>query len=184
MKIKILALATIFSCSLIEVNAQTPAFQKGDKVFNLGLGLSGYSPSGYYVTIPSASASFEVGIMDIGHNKGSLGIGGYIGYASYNENGNFSGNNYWSVSRVLIGARGAFHYPFVDKLDTYGGFTLGIMARSWKWNGSVNQTDHPSRNPFGGDMFVGARYYFSDKFAAMGELALGSYLTLGISLKL
>jgi len=72
----------------------------------------------------------------------------------------------------------------VDKLDTYGGLTLGFMARSWKWNGSVNRTDHPSRNPFTGDLFVGGRYYFSDKFAVMGELSLGTYLTLGVSMKL
>jgi hypothetical protein len=34
-----------------------------------------------------------------------------------------------------------------------------------------------------GDLFVGGRYYLSDKFAVMGELALTAYLTLGISLK-
>lgn len=83
----------------------------------------------------------------------------------------------------MIGARGAFHYPIVDKLDTYGGVTLGIISRSWKWNGSVNRTDHPTRKPYTGDLFVGGRYYFSDKFAAMGELSLAAYLTLGISMK-
>lgn len=85
MKVKIIALVTLFSCSLFMVNAQTPAFQKGDKVLNLGVGFGGYSPSGYEVKIPSASASFEVAIKDKDPNKGSLGIGGYLGYASYNE---------------------------------------------------------------------------------------------------
>lgn len=168
MKVKILTLVVLFSCSLIMVNAQTPAFQKGDKVLNLGIGFSGYSPSGYQVNTPSASASFEIGIQDQVLEKGTIGIGGYIGYAGYDENGNYSENNYWTVNRLLIGARGVFHYPFVDKLDTYGGITLGIVSRSWKWNGAVNRTDHPSRKPSGGDLFVGGRYYFSDKFAAMG----------------
>lgn len=184
MKVKILTLATIFSCILIMVNAQTPTFQKGDNVLNLGIGFGGYSPSGYQVTIPSASASFEVGIKDKVLNNGSIGIGGYLGYSGYKENGNYSGNNYWTVSRIMIGARGVFHYPLADKLDTYGGVTLGINLRSYEWNGSVNRTDHPTRKPFGGDIFVGGRYYFSDKFAAIGELSLGTYLTLGISLKI
>jgi len=169
MKVKILTLAAIFACSLIMVNAQTPTFQKGDKVLNLGIGFGGYSPSGYQVTTPSVSASFEVGVKDNGSDNGSLGIGGYIGYASYKENGNHFENDYWTVNRIMIGARGTCHFHLADKLDTYG---------------SVNRTDHPTRKPFGGDIFVGGRYYFSDKIAAMGELALGAYLTLGISLKI
>ncbi len=185
MKVKILTLATVFFCvQIIMVNAQTSSLKKGDKVLNLGLGFGGYAPSGYQVATPSASATFEVGIKDNGPNKGSFGIGGYLGYASYSENSNYVGNNYWSVNKIMIGARGAFHYPLIDKLDTYGGMTLGIVARTWKWNGIVNRTDHPTRKPFGGDLFLGGRYYFSDKFAAMGEFALGAYLTLGISLKI
>ena len=183
MKVKILTLAAIVSCSLMMVNAQTPTFQKGDKILNLGIGFGGYSPSGYQVKTPSVSASFEVGIKDKVLDKGSIGIGGVIAYASYNQKGTYYENEYWTVNRILIGVRGVFHYPLVDKLDTYGGMTLGFMSRSWKWNGPVNRTDHPTRNPFGGDLFVGGRYYFSDKVAAMAELALGAYLTLGISLK-
>jgi hypothetical protein len=206
MKVKILTLVTVLFCGQLMVHAQNATFQKGDQVLNLGLGFGGYAPSGYKVATPSVSASFEVGIKDKGPNKGTFGIGGYIGYASYNENhqssvnaaptsyyenGNWyivndnnSGNNYWSVNRIMIGARGAFHYPLAEKLDTYGGMTLGIIARSWKWNGAVSRADHPSKKPFGGDLFVGGRYYFSDKFSAMGELALGAYLTLGISMKI
>jgi hypothetical protein len=184
MKVQIQTLASILICCQIMVNAQTSSFQKGDKVLNLGIGFGGYSPSGYHIVTPSASVIYEVGVKDMDSGKGSIGIGGYIGYASYKENGNFVLNNYWSVTRILIGARSAFHYPLVEKLDTYGGITLGIMARTWKWNGSGNHLDHPQRKPFGGDIFVGGRYYFSDKFAVMGELALGAFLTLGISLKM
>jgi len=184
MKVKILTLATLFFCSLILVNAQTPTFQKGDKVLNLGVGFGGFSPSGYQISTPSASASYEVGVKDFGPDNGSLGIGGYLGYSRFNENGNYFGSDYWTVNKILIGARGVYHYPLVNKLDTYGGLTLGIVARSWTWNGTVNQSNHPSRKPVGGDLFIGGRYYFSDKFAVMGELSLGTYLTLGISLKI
>ena len=184
MKATILTLATLLSCSLIMVNAQTPTFQKGNKVLNLGIGFGGYSPSGYQIKTPSLAASFEIGVKDKVMDNGSFGVGGYLGYAGYDQSGSFTGNTYWSVSRILIGVRGVFHYPLVEKLDTYGGLTLGFMTRSWKWNGSVERTDHPNRKPFSGDIFVGSRYYFSDKFAALGELSLGTYLSLGISMKL
>jgi DNA-binding transcriptional regulator of glucitol operon len=205
MKVKILTLVTVFFCCQMMVNAQTSTFQKGDKALNLGLGFGGYAPSGYQVTIPSFSASYEIGIKNKGSNKGSFGFGGYLGYAgyeekhtsttnpaptygyaSYFENSSLAANNnnYWSVNRIMIGARATFHYPIVDKLDTYGGVTLGIIARSWKWNGSVNQPNHPTRKPYGGDLFVGGRYYFSDKFAAMGEVSFGAYLSLGVSMKI
>ena len=182
MKVKILTFVTVFFFAQMTINAQTATFQKGDNVLNLGLGFGGYAPSGYQVKTPSFSASFEVGIKD--SNKGTLGIGGYLGYASYDQSGSYVGNNYWSVNRIMIGARGAYHFALADKLDTYGGMTLGFMARSWKWNGSVNRTDHPSKKPFSGDLFLGGRYYFSDKFAALGEFSLGAYLTLGISMKI
>ena len=184
MKFKILSLAALFSCSLILVNAQSPTFQKGDKVINLGIGLGGYSPSGYKITTPSVSASFEYGIADNIVDKASIGIGGYVGYANYYQKGSYYYNNYWSVNRIMVGARGVLHYPFIDKLDTYGGITIGFAARSWKWNGPVNRTDYPKKSPFTGDLLSGGRYYFSDKIAAMGELGLGAFLTLGISLKL
>ncbi len=184
MKIKILTLAALFFCGQILVHAQTSTFQKGDKVLNLGIGFGGYSPSGYEIKTPSASASFEVGVKDNDPNKGSLGIGGYLGYANYKENGNYLGDDYWTVNRILIGARGAYHFPLAEKLDTYGGLTLGFNIRSWNWNGSASEPSHPERKLIGGDLFVGSRYYFSDKFAVMGELSLTAYLTLGISLKL
>jgi len=205
MKVKILTMTTLFVCGQILVNAQNSTFKKGDKVLNLGIGFGGYSPSGYQLTTPSASASYEVGIKDKDSNKGSLAIGGYLGYASYEESHTSTtnpaatygyasyfeksslaatNNNYWSVNRIMIGVRGAYHYHLADKLDTYGGVTLGIIARSWKWNGPTNRTDHPSKKPFSGDLFVGGRYYFSDQFAALGELGLGAYLTLGIAMKL
>ena len=210
MKVKIFALATLFSCSHFLVIAQTPTFQKGEKVLNLSIGFGGYAPSGYEIKTPSFSASYEVGVKDYGSDKGSFGIGGYLGYAGYDEkhtstsssvptgyasylknrniianaNATSAEDDYWTVNKILIGARGAFHYPLLNKLDTYGGLTLGIVLRSWNWNGSVNNTDHPSRSPIGGDLFVGGRYYFSDQFAAMCELSLGTYLTLGVSMKL
>lgn len=184
MKVKTLLLAAFLFSSLMMVNAQSPSFQKGDKVVNLGLGVGGYSPNGFKIRTPSLLASFEYALMDNIIEKGAIGVGGYAGYAHYSQKGYYAGDEYWTVDRIFLGVRGAFHYPLVDKLDTYGGLTLGITPRIWKWNGEVNNTAHPKRKPVAADLFAGGRYYISDKIAAMAEFALESYLTIGISLKL
>jgi hypothetical protein len=183
MKIKVLLFATLFAFGFLTVNAQTPTFEKGDKVLNLGIGFGGYGTWGYRPSVPPISASLEVGVMDGILDKGSIGIGGYLAYASYKEKG-YYGDSYWTFSRIVIGARGTLHYPLVDKLDTYGGLMLGFNKNTWKWNGSGVQGVNSGGSGLGFSLFAGGRYYFSDKFAAMAELGYGiSYLNIGIALK-
>ena len=42
----------------------------------------------------------------------------------------------WKYSNIIIGARGNFHYPLMNKLDTYTGLLLGYNVSSFKrvWN--------------------------------------------------
>jgi len=184
MKNKVLILATLFAFGFLTINAQTSTFEKGDKVLNLGIGFGGYGTWGYRVVLPPLSASFEVGILDGILDKGSIGVGGYLAFASYKER-RYLGDSYWTYSRVVIGPRGTFHYPLVDKLDTYGGLMLGFNKNTWNWHGSgVHGTDSGGSG-LGFSIFVGGRYYLSEKLAVMAELGYGiSYLNLGIALKL
>jgi len=183
MKIKVLFFATLFAFGFMLVNAQSPTFEKGDKVVNLGIGFGGYGTWGYKVAVPPVSASFEVGIQDGVLDKGSIGIGGYLAFAKYKETG-YNGDSYWTFSRMVIGARGIFHYPFVDKLDTYGGLMLGFNNNTWKWNGSGVQGVNSGGSGLGFSLFAGGRYYFSENIAAMAELGYGiTYLNLGVALK-
>lgn len=183
MKIKSLLLTTLFAFGFLIVSAQTPTFEKGDKVLNLGIGFGGYGTLGYRVALPPVSASFEVGILDGILDKGTIGVGGYLAFASYKQRG-YIGDSYWSYSRFVIGPRGTFHYPLVDKLDTYGGLMLGFSKKTWKWNGSSTHGDDPGGSGIGFALFGGARYYFTDQLAAMAELGFGiSYLNIGVALK-
>jgi hypothetical protein len=183
MKIKYVLLATLFVFGFLFVNAQTPTFEKGDKVLNLGIGFGGYGTWGYKVSLPPVSASFEVGVKDGVLDKGTIGIGGYLAYASYKQR-DYYGDSYWSFSRMVIGARGTFHYPFIDKLDTYGGLMLGFNNNTWKWHGSGSSGIDSGGTGLGFSLFAGGRYYFSNNLAVMGELGYGiSYLNLGIALK-
>jgi hypothetical protein len=152
-KLFLLSLIVVLGLSL---KAQEPIFLKGDKVANLGIGLEAWR-------LP-LSLSYEVGILDGIAEKGSIGVGGYVGGSLnwYTYNDRFS---------LLLGGRGAFHYPLIEKLDTYIGLSLGID--SWY--------AHYLR--LGG--FIGARYELGQKFNVFGELGSGlGYVTVGISVKL
>lgn len=185
MKIKIFLFATLFAFGFLAVNAQTSTFQKGDKVLNLGIGVGGSYYSGWSGSshTPLLNAAFDVSVLDGVLDKGSIGVGGYFGYqtAKY-DNGGYG----WKLTNMLIGPRGTFHYPLVDKLDTYAGLLLGYHIVTWKYTGNwggLNQNTTGNAVYFSG--FVGARYYFSDNFGAYIELGSGSLglANLGVSLK-
>lgn len=177
-----------FTCALLfatfALQAQESTFLKGDKVLNIGIGFgsASYSGSGYSTAVPPISASFEYGIAEEIANKGSIGIGGYIGFASYKWN--WAG---WSssFSDLVFGARGSFHWPLVDKLDTYTGLLIGYEVINWK--DTYTGTGTYSSSTSGGiwAWYLGGRYYFTEKFSGMLELGYGiSYLTLGVGIKL
>lgn len=169
-------------------NAQESTFAKGDKVVNLGIGLlSGlYTGGGYDSKTPPISVSVEYGVKDDVLDIGSIGIGGYLGYASAKYETNWGTGSYgWKYTNFIIGARGSFHYPLVDKLDTYAGILLGYNVVSVKEIGTapIGYSASGSSAIFSG--YVGGRYYFTDKFAVLGELGTGiAYLNLGVAFKL
>lgn len=158
------------------VSAQEEAFNKGDKVAQLGIGIGSYiSWSGYSNKVPPISGSFEYGILDLFNGKGGIGVGGYLAYTSFGSKG---GNN-WGISDLIIGPRGLFHYQFVEKLDTYAGLMLGYDIVSYS-----HADANLSGSGFISSWFIGARYYFTNDIAVFGELGYGiAPLELGIAYK-
>jgi hypothetical protein len=181
---RILLLLVVAGFTLTQLSAQEPTFVKGDKVLNLGVGLGSnlYSGSYYHSQIPPVSASFEVGVADKILEKGVIGVGGYLGFSSYKYT---YANSGWKTSNIIIGARGNFHYPLVEKLDTYTGLLLGYGIVNNKFFGAYNEGDYGgSSSGIQWAWFVGGRYYFKENLAAMLELGYGvAYLNLGIALK-
>ncbi len=181
---KILALMLLCFLSVPFISAQENEFVVGDKVVNIGIGLGStlYSGSYYKSSVPPISISFEKGIIDGVLDKGVIGIGGYLGYSSYKYEYYGWG---WKYSNLILGARGSFHYPLVDKLDTYAGILLGYNIATSKEFGTTVGIDPYSGGGLVLSGYVGGRYYFNEKFAAMAELGYGiSYLNLGIAIKL
>ena len=187
MKFKKLFLVVLLAFGLLSANAQVVA--KGDKVLNLGVGLGTalYTGSGYTGTVPPISGSLEVVIKDdLFDGKGAIGVGGYLGYASYKWK--YSGYDYgWKYSNVIIGPRGYLHYNLLDKLDTYAGLMIGYNIVSSSSYGSYAYGGNYSASA-GGVIFsgfVGARYFFNDKIAGFLELGSGiAYANLGVAIKL
>jgi hypothetical protein len=165
-------------------------FAKGDKVANIGIGLGSYlGGAGYKQSLPPISVSYEQGIVSgLLNDKASIGVGGYLAYTA-NEWETVYGNfNYgYKYSYLIFGARGVFHYQFVNKLDTYAGVMLGYNVVNGKYFGDDLGGYTPAAaaaSSFTYSTFVGARYYFSDKFAAFAELGYGiAAIELGVALK-
>lgn len=181
---KLLLFCTAVYLTVTQIVAQEPVFVKGNKVVNLGFGIGSnlYMETFYHSMIPPISASFEVGVADHILEKGVIGAGGYLAGTTYKYE--FS-NKGWKTSNFIIGARGNFHYPLVDKLDTYTGLMLGYGILGVKYFGGYTDDDYTgSYSGIQWAWFLGGRYYFMEKMAVMAELGYGvAYLNVGIAIK-
>ena len=172
-KVFLAALALIGSVSL--ANAQE-VFHKGTTAINAGIGLGSYYNS---LSIPPLSVSLDYGVTDnlINGNNGSISVGGFLGYTATKK---FYGDA--GASIAVLGARGAFHYQFAPKLDTYAGLMLSYDIVSSNYDAFSN---YIKSSHIDWSLFLGARYFFTEKIGAFAELGYGFYnLNLGVTFKL
>jgi hypothetical protein len=186
-KFKLLLSGLLITAFLVTSNLSTKAqvFDQGDKVLSLGLGLGAtYIAFGTYYKI-SFPPVFVAGDYCLRENlgPGNLGVGAIFGFSSYKYDVPYYDWGYKS-STIMFGGRGSYHFvDLVDKLDLYGGLALGMEIYSYKEYGGY----HYNEGSVGlySEVFAGARYYFSDNFAVMGEIGYGfAWLKIGVSLKL
>ncbi|HEX2617475.1 MAG TPA: hypothetical protein VHL57_08025 [Flavobacteriales bacterium] len=196
------ALATLKVAGLVALTAlcsqrATAQFEKGDNVLGVGLGVGGGYDVGWkgngVTQSPAFVFHFDHGMGDMG--PGTWGLGGYVGFKTVKYDDRYL--NYWNYDYrytfLVIGGRFTWHWNEwhgVDKLDTYAGAMLAYKSVTFK--------DHTDYGPYGNlntyrysgsgvdlGVFVGARYWFSDKFGAFGELGYGiTWIQLGLSIKL
>ena len=186
-KFSAFTIAILFSFSFLQ--AQESEFNLGDKVLSLGIGIGNslYTGSYYSMGVPPLSFSYEQAIKDDVLENGVIGIIGSIGYTSYKYRYTFSTFDYgWNYSNLYFGVGGSFHYPLLDKLDTYAALMLGYNIATAKEYGNIPGDDFSSSaGGFRFAGFVGARYYFNDTFAAFAQVGYGiAYLTFGVSMRL
>jgi outer membrane immunogenic protein len=189
---KKLSLATLmilaFSAVSINVNAQNSyGFAPGDgfKQLNFGVDVDGYGIPVYI--------GMDFGIADM------ITLGAR---ASFQTKSSKHGTNNELTSRstiILPSFRGDYHFSghiegLPEELDFYGGLSLGLVV----WNNDVEYYEY---NPTTGDrilkerndsssdlelwMQLGARYYFSEKWAANVEFgSFGNNGSIGFSYRL
>lgn len=172
---KSLVIALVMMAAAAPAMAQVQ-YDRGDKLFSIGLGVGGYYDGYYsydnyyrgnYYGVP-LTASLEFFIND------AISIGPYAGFTARNHSFAFDG-----------GARGSYHFskhiPLgTDKLDLYGSVLLGVSNVWYEgWDGE-DYSDFAPR--FG--VTAGARWYFTDKFAANAEVGYGlTSLLAGVTFK-
>ncbi len=144
-------------------------FEKGDKLFNAGIGGGGY---GFYGGGISLGASFEAGITDF------ISVGAQADFRSYSYGWLGANNRYISLP---IAGRGAYHFGKhflkIEELDLYGGANAGF-------NIDNNKYYNPSALVLG--VFAGGRWYFKPNFGVFAEFAGGTNVMpakAGITLK-
>jgi hypothetical protein len=162
-------------------NAQ--AFENGDNVLSVGLGLGGAYSGLHYGSTPGISLQYEHGNWDIG-GPGVISLGGYLGYKGFrHEEAGYAEK--WNYT--IIGLRSAYHYNGIDakELDVYGGVMLSynILSYSSSFPASYHYGGYGSELGF--SIYLGGRYYFTDNVAAFLEVGYGISLgTIGVAFKL
>lgn len=163
-----------------------PIFKEGDKVINLGLGIGSTLYTGRYYTsrVPPVSVSFEMGFMDdFLVEDMTLGLGGYLGYASskYEFGQGLWG---WDYTYIIVGGRGAVHYPIIEDLDTYVGLMMGVNITTSRAFGDGSSSFSADGSGIAYSLYGGARYYFAENLAVMAEIGYGiAYLNIGLAFR-
>ncbi len=185
-KLFTLMLAAFFSIPAL--NAQESTFEMGDKVVSLGVGIGRTFGTGLYTDgrIPPLSFAYEQAIVEDVLENGVIGVGAYLGYSSYRYSYALFGSEWgWTYSNIVAGASGAFHYPLVDRLDTYAGVILGYRIVTSREFGDVPSGSSSASGGIVFSGYLGGRYYFTDNVAGFVQLGYGiAYLTLGVNFKL
>lgn len=180
--LQIFALSVALTLIVPTVSAQL--FDEGDVVVNAGIGVGAsyynYGPSSLALPLLFVSGDYCLR-EDLG--PGNLGIGAIMGFTSHRID--YFTYDYHE-NTFIIAARGTYHFTdLVDKLDLYGGISLGGYISTVKYSDPYfDDVDISANNGILPELFAGVRYFFSDNVAVMSELGPGiSWLKLGISFK-
>lgn len=184
MKKILMAVLAMFACATV-ANAKTSGIQdvqpKGG--FNMGVMLGVPPATDDHVDAKFAMTSVDfnwtvasgfINAKKFGQN-GAVDLGLYYGFAPYETTDDYD------FTQHCILFRSAFHFEFVEKLDTYAGIFGGANV----WAGDA---DTDNKACYG--LFTGCKYYFTDHFGVKAEFGYDMYkdhnypgAALGIALK-
>lgn len=156
-------LITLGACAQEEKNG---GFKKGDNLLNIGIGVNSYYSGG----IPFG-ASYEKAVSDL------ISVGANFDYLGSKYD---YGSGAYRFRALYLGARISYHFNSMldisdEKVDLYGGGTLGYRNFSWSdtYSGGTLSGSYGSGIYLGA--FIGGKYYFGNSVGAFAELgAIGS----------
>ena len=185
-------LTSIFVCILLISVTQAgimngpgnPHLSKGDIIVGGRLALiDAYdAPIGFIV---GGEYGLMEGFLSIPHFPTSLGLGASLAYSGYSKTFGYGEYNY---SNFEIMTFAVYHVKLIKKIpmDTYITLNMGINFESSSIDYGIGR-DGGAPEPNDGFKIgtsVGARYYFTNKLAAVGELGFGmGILRLGMDFK-
>jgi opacity protein-like surface antigen len=167
----------LVNCTVI-ANAQQLAYNEGDKVLDLTIGLgSPYWGSGFKSSLPvNPRVGFEYGITE------NISGGGSVAYSSSSYDYGY-GYGKIKYTGLFISARGSYHFATTEKFDPYAGLSLGyvLVTVSDSYSGYVASAS----SGVGYGLHLGARYFFQPKFGLNAELGYSSFsfLNAGVCFK-
>jgi hypothetical protein len=157
--------------------AQQNQYNKGSIVINPGLGLGYYYGGGFAVGF---SVNAEFSITD------EIAIGPYFAYTRWDYNYSLGADYHYTF--LDFGARASYHFAKLlkineDRFDPYAGAFVGFVSSSFE--SDFAYVNDPYDGSVRGGAYAGARWYFSDAFAAFGEVGIGLYpVLLGVTLRI
>lgn len=186
---RIILLLIACTTALSTLQAQRSMFNMGDKVISLGLGIGNtlyIGGTGYSTIVPPLSLSYEQAVAEDIFDRGVLGVIGSVGYTAYKFRYMVDPYDFgWNYHNIILGAGSLFHYPLVERLDTYIGAMLAYNVTTIAEFGNTGDNLADSVGGFLISAYIGGRYYFSDQVAAFVQLGYGvTYLTFGVSYRL
>lgn len=174
----------------VQANAQE-VFNKGTNTVSLLVGFwDNTYGQGQKMLVPPLQLAYEHGIVDgLIDGNASIGVGVAGGYAASKlATTVVDTKSIMTYNHGFVGARGSFHYQFINKLDTYAGVFLGCsMSKASLKNEIVNKVYSENKAVeanFGWAGFLGARYYFIPSMAINAEIGYGiSIFNIGLTFR-
>jgi len=181
MKKLLFAALFVFAISSLSFGQRT-LITKGDQYAGAKLALGSVAGASWGLV-----GSYEMGLQD------NIGVGATVGYSGYSEDisaGFYTGN--WSYSNILILANGNYHFDLLknEKIDTWGGLSIGYNVASVSWEFTKNTLNLPEPATVSAGGFVvglsaNGRYFINDNLSIAASLGFGmGILQIGIDYKL
>ena len=167
--------------------SQNDHFKKGQTDMQLGVGFFSTLNNNIRVLGYDVSSSFKVPPLNLAADFGvsdAVSIGGTIAYAKSSLK--YENVDAGSVSHLIVGVRGLYHFDLIPSVDTYGGVLLAYNAASTQPPSWYTDNDYETDNTKGVTytFLVGGRYRFAKHAGIFLEVGYGvTAINLGLNFK-